>query len=51
MEEKDESVNEYVNDKGVCRTAPAIPGLKNTKRLTQEKRYMTVNNVQNSFVR
>ena len=27
MEEKDELVNELINDEGVCRTAPATPGL------------------------
>ena len=27
MEEEDESVNESVNHEGVCRTAPASPGL------------------------
>ena len=27
MEEKDDSVNELMSDEGVCRTAPATPGL------------------------
>ena len=27
MEEKDESINELMNNKGVCRTAPATPDL------------------------
>ena len=26
-EEKDDSIDELINDKGVCRTAPATPGL------------------------
>ena len=26
LEEKDRSVNDFINDKGVCRTAPATPG-------------------------
>ena len=29
LEEKDESVNEVISDGGVCRTAPATPGLLN----------------------
>ena len=27
LEEKDESFSELINDRGVCRTAPATPGL------------------------
>ena len=27
LEEKDDSVNELINDEAVCRTAPATPGL------------------------
>ena len=27
LEEKDESISELINDGGVCRTAPATPGL------------------------
>ena len=30
LEEKDDLVNELMNDKGVCKTAPATPGLLKT---------------------
>ena len=29
MEEKDDLINQLINDGGVCRTAPATPGLLN----------------------
>ena len=34
LEEKDRLLNQSVNDGGVCRTAPATPGLLNTDRPT-----------------
>ena len=30
LEEKDDSINQSITDGGVCRTAPATPGLLNT---------------------
>ena len=29
LEEKDDWINEWMSDEGVCRTAPATPGLSN----------------------
>ena len=36
-EEKDQLMNQVMNDKGNCRTAPATPGLLNTTHSKEEK--------------